>query len=91
MQESIYDAFIGKFLERAKGIVQSNPLDTATMIGAHASREQFDKIIGFMEVARNENAEFLIGGKQATVGSDLSGGFYVEPTLLKGDNSMRIF
>ena len=44
-----------------------------------------------MEVARNESAEFLMGGKQATVGSDLSGGFYVEPTLLKGDNSMRIF
>ena len=91
VQESIYDAFIGKVLERAKGIGLGNPLDTANMVGAQASREQFDKIIGYMEVARNENAEFLMGGKKATVGSDLSGGFYVEPTLLKGDNSMRIF
>jgi len=91
VQESIYDDFISKVLERATGIVQGNPLDTDTMVGAQASREQFDKILEYMEVARNENAEFLMGGKRASVGIDLSGGFYVEPTLLKGDNSMRIF
>ena len=91
VQESIYDEFIAKVLERAKNIVQGNPLNTETMVGAQASEEQFNKIMSYMDVARSENAEFLMGGQAATVDSDIAGGFYVQPTLLVGNNSMRIF
>ena len=91
VQESIYDSFIEKVLERGKKIQQGNPLDTDTMIGAQASKEQFDKIMSYMDIARDEGAEFLMGGGQATVGSDISGGYYVQPTLLKGTNDMRVF
>jgi aldehyde dehydrogenase len=91
VQESIYADFIERVLERAKGITQGNPLDTDTMVGAQASQEQFDKIMSYMDVARGEGAEFLMGGGKAVVGSDIAGGFYVEPTLLKGSNEMRVF
>ncbi len=91
VQESIYEPFIEKVLVRAKQIKQGNPLDTETMIGAQASREQFDKIMQYMEIAKGEGAQFLLGGGQAVVGSDLAGGFYIEPTLLKGTNDMRVF
>ncbi len=91
VQESIYDAFIERVLERAANIVQGNPLDTDTMVGSQVSREQFDRIMGYMDVARGEGAEFLLGGEKAAVGSDLEGGFYIQPTLIKGSNDMRIF
>jgi aldehyde dehydrogenase len=91
VQESIYDAFIERVLERAANIVQGNPLDTDTMVGSQVSREQFDRIMGYMDVARGEGAEFLLGGDKAAVGSDLEGGFYIQPTLIKGSNDMRVF
>jgi acyl-CoA reductase-like NAD-dependent aldehyde dehydrogenase len=91
VQESIYDDFMERVLERAKNIKQGNPFDTDTMIGAQASQEQFDKIMAYMGVAQEEGAEVLIGGGKATVGSDISGGYYIEPTLLKGTNDMRVF
>ena len=91
VQESMYDDFIGLVLERAKNIKQGNPLDTDTMVGAQASQEQFDKIMSYMDIARGEGATFLMGGGKAAVGSDIAGGYYVEPTLLKGTNEMRVF
>jgi aldehyde dehydrogenase len=91
VQESIYDDFVSRVLERAKGIKQGNPLDTDTMVGAQASQEQFEKIMSYMDVAREDGAEFLMGGGKATVGSDIAGGYYVEPTLLQGTNDMRVF
>jgi acyl-CoA reductase-like NAD-dependent aldehyde dehydrogenase len=91
VQESIYDDFMERVLERGKNIKQGNPLDTDTMIGAQASQEQFDKIMGYMDIARNEGAEVLMGGGKAVVGSDIQDGYYVEPTLLKGTNDMRVF
>ncbi len=91
VQESIYSEFIERVLERAGNIVQGNPLDTDTMVGAQVSREQFDKIMSYMDIAREEGAEILLGGDKATVGSDLAGGFYIQPTLLKGSNDMRVF
>jgi aldehyde dehydrogenase len=91
VQESIYEPFVEKVLERAKNIKQGDPLDTDTMVGAQASEEQFNKIMEYMEIARGDGAEFLMGGDKAAVGSDLAGGYYVQPTLLKGTNDMRVF
>jgi len=91
VQESIYGEFIERVLARAKNIKQGNPLDTDTMVGAQVSKEQFDKIMGYMEVARQDGAQFLMGGDKAVVGSDIAGGYYIQPTLLKGTNDMRVF
>ncbi|MFP8965158.1 aldehyde dehydrogenase family protein [Pokkaliibacter sp. CJK22405] len=91
IQESIYDDFIGRVIERAGKIKRGNPLDTETQVGAQASQQQFDKIMSYMEVARNEGAEFLLGGGVEQLQSDLATGYYIQPTLLKGRNDMRVF
>jgi len=91
VQESIYDEFIEKVIERGKQIKQGNPLDTETMVGAQASMEQLDKILSYMDVARDDGAEFLMGGARNELTGDLASGYYVQPTLLKGTNDMRVF
>ena len=91
IQESIYDKFIERALARVKAIKQGNPLDTDTMMGAQASAMQMDKIMSYMEVGKSEGAKCLIGGARAELGGDLAGGYYIQPTLFKGNNSMRIF
>lgn len=89
VQESIYERFIDKVIERAKTIKQGNPLDTDTQVGAQASQAQFDKVMNYMKIAREEGAEILLGGDAANL--DGLDGFYVQPTLLKGHNQMRVF
>jgi len=91
VQESIYGDFIERVLARARNIKQDNPLDTDTMVGAQVSMEQFERVMGYMDVARNEGAHFLLGGSKAAVGSDIAGGYYIQPTLLHGTNDMRVF
>jgi aldehyde dehydrogenase len=91
IQESIYDRFMERVLKRVAAIVQGNPLDTDTMMGAQASKEQLTKILSYLDLGRQEGAEVLIGGEQAHLAGDLAGGYYVKPTLFKGHNKMRIF
>lgn len=91
IQESIYDDFIAVVMERAKQIKRGNPLDTETQVGAQASREQFDKILSYMEIGKNEGAELLMGGGVQQLGAEFDSGYYIEPTLMKGHNKMRIF
>jgi aldehyde dehydrogenase len=91
IQESIYDKFMSRVLKRVAEIKQGNPLDTDTMMGAQASKEQLTKILSYLDLGKQEGAELLCGGSQAKLGGDLEGGFYVQPTLFKGHNKMRIF
>ncbi|MES2952880.1 MAG: aldehyde dehydrogenase family protein, partial [Pseudomonadota bacterium] len=91
IQESIYEKFMARVLKRVAAIVQGNPLDTDTMIGAQASKEQMAKILAYLDVGKQEGAQVLIGGAQAKLDGDLAGGYYVQPTLFKGNNKMRIF
>jgi aldehyde dehydrogenase len=91
IQESIYDRFMERALQRVAQIKQGNPLAQETMIGAQASSEQQDKILGYIEIGRREGAEVLAGGGRAQLGGDLEGGYYVQPTVLKGHNKMRVF
>ncbi|UKS25961.1 aldehyde dehydrogenase family protein [Paenibacillus sp. HWE-109] len=91
IQESIYDQFMERALKRVSAIKQGNPLDTETMIGAQASTEQVEKIMSYIDIGGQEGAECLIGGKRAAVEGDLSEGYYIQPTVLKGHNKMRIF
>jgi aldehyde dehydrogenase len=91
IQESIYDKFIERALKRVAAIKQGSPLDTETMMGAQASAMQMDKIMSYLEVGKQEGAKVLIGGGRNLLGGELSGGYYVQPTLFKGNNSMRVF
>ncbi len=91
IHESIYDQFMERALERVKQIKVGNPLDPTVMMGAQASTEQLEKILSYMDIGKQEGAECLIGGEQNQMDGDLKDGYYVKPTIFKGDNKMRIF
>ncbi|WP_193162490.1 acetaldehyde dehydrogenase ExaC [Microbulbifer hainanensis] len=91
IQESIYDEFMQRVVERTRAIRRGNPLDTDTQIGAQASLEQFDRIMTYIEIGQREGAEVIFGGGAEEMGGEFRKGFYVQPTLLKGDNRMRVF
>ena len=91
IQDTLYDQFMERAIKRVKAIRQGNPLDKNTMMGAQASGEQLEKILSYFDIGRQEGAEVLCGGKRAALDGDLAGGFYVEPTIFKGHNKMRVF
>lgn len=91
IQESIYDRFMGDVVARTKAIKQGHPLDTDTMMGAQASNDQLEKILSYMDIGKSEGAKVLLGGGRADLGGELSGGYYVQPTIFEGTNDMRIF
>jgi len=93
VQESIADAFTERVIERVKKIKMGHPLDTETMVGAQASNDQFEKILNYFEVGREEGAKVLVGGGRAEVGkgNGIADGYYIQPTIFSGNNSMRVF
>ena len=91
IHESIYDRFMERALKRVAQIVQGNPLDPATMLGAQASQEQQEKILRYLQIGRDEGAEVLCGGAAAQIDGEFADGFYIQPTVFKGHNKMRIF
>ena len=90
VQESIFDAFMEKVIARVEAITSGDPLDPATMIGAQVSNDQYEKIMSYMDIGRQEGAEVLTGGGSRAV-PGREGGYYVEPTIFKGTNDMRVF
>ena len=91
VQESIAEKFLDAVVERTSRIVTGNPLDTDVMMGAQASNDQLEKITSYLDIGRQEGAEVLTGGARAEMEGELAGGYYVQPTIFRGDNSMRIF
>lgn len=91
IQEDIYEEFIARCIARVRAIQQGDPRDLATMVGAQASKQQHDKIMSYFTIGVEEGAEVLTGGKAKQLEGDLSGGYYIEPTILKGHNKMRVF
>ena len=91
IQESVYDKFMERVLPRVAAIVQGNPLDSKTMIGAQASQDQLNKIMSYMDIGKQEGAQVLIGGGRNVLSGAFAEGYYIQPTLLKGHNKMRVF
>lgn len=94
VQESIADAFTERVIERVKNIKMGHPLDDETMVGAQASNDQYEKILNYFEVGREEGAKVLVGGgpaKHVGAGNGIGEGYYVEPTIFTGNNNMRVF
>ncbi|WP_298282182.1 aldehyde dehydrogenase [Acidocella sp.] len=91
IHESIYERFMERVIKRVAAIKQGSPLDMSTMIGAQASSEQMHKILSYVDIGKEEGAELLIGGVRGDLGGALSSGYYINPTIFKGHNKMRIF
>jgi aldehyde dehydrogenase len=91
IQESIYDEFMARCLERIRAIKQGDPLDQSTQIGPQVSQAQLEKIESYVQIGLEEGAELLIGGRRNRLAGELADGYYYEPTVFKGSNDMRIF
>jgi aldehyde dehydrogenase len=91
IQQSIYHDFLAAGVKRVENLKQGNPLDTDTQVGAQASNDQLEKILSYLDIGRQEGAKVMTGGSRADLPGDLSGGYYVQPTIFEGANSMRIF
>jgi aldehyde dehydrogenase len=91
VQEDIFEAFMARCLERIAAIRQGDPLDTDTQLGPQVSAQQVEKIASYVDIGRKEGAEVLIGGQRADVGGEFADGYFFQPTVLKGDNKMRVF
>ncbi|GAA4598016.1 aldehyde dehydrogenase [Actinoplanes octamycinicus] len=91
IQQGHYSDFLAAAVKRVENLKQGNPLDTDTQVGAQASNDQYEKILSYLDIGRQEGAKALTGGGPAELGGDLSGGYYVQPTIFEGRNSMRIF
>jgi aldehyde dehydrogenase len=91
IQADIYDDFLELAAIRTKAIRQGDPLDGQTMIGAQASNDQLEKVLSYIEIGQGEGAKVITGGERAELGGDLSGGYYMQPTIFTGHNKMRIF
>ena len=91
VHEKIYDKFIKRVIERTNAIVMGNPLDGTVMMGAQASEDQYNKILSYLEIGKQEGAEVLCGGAAFKQTNGLETGYYIQPTIFKGHNKMRIF
>ncbi|MCX2739295.1 aldehyde dehydrogenase family protein [Pontibacter anaerobius] len=91
VHESIFDRLMERVIQRTKDIKVGHPLAEDTMMGAQASNDQFEKILSYMDIGKQEGAEVLCGGSVASLNSGLENGYYIQPTIFKGNNKMRVF
>lgn len=91
VHESIYEKFMERVIARTKAIKLGHPLDGSTMMGAQASNDQYEKILNYIEIGKQEGAEILCGGASASAQIGLNEGYYIQPTILKGHNKMKVF
>jgi len=91
VQEDIYDAFMEKVVARTKAIIQVSPYDSSCMLGAQASNDQYEKILSYIKIGKEEGAKVLTGGAAGELDGDLANGFHIQPTILEGHNKVRIF
>jgi len=91
IQEDIYDKLMPRILERVKAIKIGHPLDGTSMMGAQASNDQYEKIQSYLKIGKEEGAEVLVGGEINHLDGELAGGYYIQPTIFKGNNKMRVF
>ncbi len=91
VHEDIADDFIARMQERLSAIKTGNPLDPETMIGSQVSKPQYEKILNYINIGKEEGALVLAGGDAGNYEGEISEGYYIQPTVLKGTNDMRVF
>jgi aldehyde dehydrogenase len=91
IEAKIYDKFLGDATARTNAIKMGHPLDLSTMMGAQASTDQLEKILSYLDIGKKEGAKVITGGERVELDGELSGGYYVAPTIFEGNNKMRIF
>ena len=83
VERSIYEKFKTDFVAKTQKLTVGAPLDEKTKIGAVVSKPHMEKILSYVELAKQEGGKVLCGGKQATVGGEFENGYYLEPTIIE--------
>lgn len=90
VQDSIHDEFMDRLLDLAKNANLGNPMDANTHVGPITTRQQYEKVVSYIEIAKDEGAELVFGGQPCTVPGS-GGNQFVEPTIFTNvSNDMRI-
>jgi len=90
VQQSIHDQFVDKLVALARTAKMGNPMDLGTQVGPVTNPPQFEKILNYIDIAKGEGAQPVLGGARATR-PECGNGWFVEPTIFTGvNNSMRI-
>lgn len=87
IEESIYEKFKAAFVQKVKQLVPGNPYDEKTKMGAIVSKAHFEKILGHINIAREEGGTVLCGGKAVQLQGAYTDGWYIEPTVIEGLNN----
>ena len=86
LERSIHDEFVDKLSSRASSLSVGNPEDADTQMGAQVSKEQFDKILGYIDTGKQEGAKLVTGGERCG-----EKGYFIRPTIFDAvDNNMKI-
>ncbi|MBI4947211.1 MAG: aldehyde dehydrogenase [Bacteroidetes bacterium] len=86
VEKSIYEKFKTEFVAKAKTMKVGNPADDSSKLGAIVSKQHFEKILSYIELAKNEGGKVLCGGNAVNPGGEFSTGWFIEPTVIEGLN-----
>jgi (Z)-2-((N-methylformamido)methylene)-5-hydroxybutyrolactone dehydrogenase len=90
VQQSIHDQFVDKLLALARTAKMGNPMSLDTQVGPITNKPQLEKVLNYIDIAKSEGAQTMLGGKRAS-SAECGDGWFVEPTVFSGvRNSMRI-
>jgi aldehyde dehydrogenase (NAD+) len=90
VQDSIHNEFVDKLVALGRTARMGDPMSADTQVGPVTTQPQFEKILSYLDVAREDGAECVLGGARAAR-PECGEGWFVEPTVYTGvDNSMRI-
>jgi len=84
VERPLYDKFLSAFIEKVKGLHVGDPLEDGTRVGALVSEGHMNKVLSYIELAKEEKGEIVFGGKRVTVPGRCSSGYFVEPTIITG-------
>jgi aminomuconate-semialdehyde/2-hydroxymuconate-6-semialdehyde dehydrogenase len=84
VEESIYERFKAEFIERTKKLTVGDPLDEKTKQGAIVTKQHFEKVMGCIELAKQEGGKILLGGNSVKLSGRCSEGYFIEPTIIDG-------
>lgn len=84
VEESIYEKFRDEFIARARKLTVGDPMEESSRQGAVVSKMHFDKVMGCIQLAKDEGGTLLLGGNAVKLQGRCANGYFIEPTIIEG-------
>ena len=84
IERPLYEKFKDAFVEKAKALKAGNPVDDSTRLGAVVSKAHMEKVLSYVELAKQEGGKILCGGSQVKLSGECAEGWFIEPTIIEG-------